>query len=158
MRTRAPAAAGPCRRLLRRRPEGFTLVELIVALIVLGIIAAVAVPRFADRADFDNRGFQDETRALLRYAQKSAIAQRRNVCVALNAAGVALTIDTNTPADGNCDAALALPNPARGGSGLTPSVATFKFRPLGDTDQAADVTMAIAGTTITVDFNTGYVR
>ena len=158
MRTQAPAAAGPCRRSLRGRAAGFTLVELVVVIMVLGIIAVVAVPRFADRADFDNRGFQDETRALLRYAQKSAIAQRRNVCVGLNDAGAALTIDTNTPADGNCDAALALPNPARGGSGLVPSVASFKFQPLGDTDKAADITMTIAGTTITVDYKTGYVR
>jgi MSHA pilin protein MshC len=139
------------------KERGFTLIELIVVMVVVGIMAVVAVPKFAERSDFDNRGFQDETRALLRYAQKSAVAQRRNVCVALNAAGVTLTIDTDTPADGVCNSALATPSPPRPGNGLVPSVATFTFRPLGDTDKAADVTATIAGTPITVDFKTGYV-
>jgi MSHA pilin protein MshC len=133
------------------------MIELIVVMVIIGILAVVAVPKFADRSDFETRGFQDETRALLRYAQKSAVAQRRNVCVALNAAGVALTIDTDTPADGNCNSALATPSPPRGGSGLVPSIASFKFQPLGDTDKVTNVTATIAGTTITVDYKTGYV-
>ena len=139
--------------------RGFTLIELIVVMVVVGIMAVVAVPKFAERSDFDNRGFQDETRALLRYAQKSAVAQRRNVCVTFkpDGTGVSLTIDNNTPADGGCDGSLATPSPPRGGNGLVPSVATFMFQPLGDTDKAANVTATIAGTTITVDFKTGYV-
>jgi MSHA pilin protein MshC len=136
---------------------GFTMIELIVTMVIIGITAVVAIPKFADRSDFETRGFQDETRALLRYAQKSAVAQRRNVCVALNANGVALTIDTDTPADGNCNGALATPSTPRGGSGLNPSVASFKFQPLGDTDKAANITATIAGTAITVDARTGYV-
>ena len=68
-----------------------------------------------------------------------------------------MTIDTDTPADGNCNSALATPSTPRGGTGLTPSVASFKFQPLGDTDQATNITMSISGTTITVDFKTGYV-
>lgn len=138
--------------------RGFTIIELVIVMIVIGILAVFASSKFADRADFQARGFQDETRSLLRYAQKSAIAQRRNVCVALNAAGVALTIDTNTPGDGTCDSALSLPSLAQGGSGLVPSVASFRFRPLGDTDQAVNVTAVISGVTITVDARTGYVR
>ncbi len=143
--------------LPQRRPSGFTLVELITVMLVVGILAVVALPRFADRSDFQARGFQDETRALLRYAQKSAIAQRRNVCVTLGGTGVTLTIDNSTPADGTCDVALAAPSPPLGGSGLVPSVGGFKFQPLGDTDQATNITASIAGATITVDFKTGHV-
>lgn len=143
--------------LLPRGAKGFTLVELIIVIVLLGIISVVALPRFADRSDFQARGFQDETKSLLRYAQKAAIAQRRNVCVALAGTGVTLTIDNTVPPDGNCDVPLALPSPARGGTGLTPSIASFKFQPLGDTDKAANITVLIAGTTITVDFKTGYV-
>lgn len=137
--------------------KGFTLVELIITLILVGVLAVAVLPRFADRSDFQNRGFQDETRSLLRYAQKSAIAQRRNVCVTFSDTGVNLTIDTDTPADGNCNSALALPSAPKGGTGLTYSVASFKFQPLGDTDQATNITATIAGTNITVDFKTGYV-
>ena len=133
------------------------MIELITVMLVVGILAVVALPRFADQSDFQARGFQDETRALLRYAQKSAIAQRRNVCVALGGTGVTLTIDNSNPADGTCDIALAPPSAPRGGSGLVPSVGAFNFRPLGDTDQAANITATIAGTVISVDFKTGYV-
>ena len=137
------------------------MIELIVVIILIGILAVVALPRFADRSDFEARGFQDETRALLRYAQKSAIAQRRNVCVTLNDNGVSLTIDNSTPVfpaspDGICDIPLAPPGTPRGGTGLTPVGTSFKFQPLGDTDQAANITASIAGTPITVDFKTGY--
>ncbi len=144
-------------RIPTRCQAGFTMIELITVMIVVGILAVVAIPRLADRSDFDNRGFQDETRSLLRYAQKSAIAQRRNVCVTLAATGVTLRIDNSTPGDGSCDIVLAPPSPARGGSGLVSSVPSFTFQPLGDTDKLANITATIAGTTITVDFKTGYV-
>lgn len=144
--------------ILRKRlaMTGFTLVELVMVIVIAGILAAVAAPRFTDHSAFETRGFGDETRSLLRYAQKTAVAQRHAVCVALPATGATLSID-NT-GDGNCDIPLALPNPSRGGTGLTSSVATFRFRPSGDTDQPANVTITIAGSaTITVDRRTGHV-
>src|SRR3982074_620454 len=61
-------------------------------MMIIGILAVAAISRFSGTDDFDRRGFYDETLAALRYAQKAAIAQRRNVCVAFTASTVTLTI------------------------------------------------------------------
>lgn len=57
-----------------QRQHGFTLVELILVIVVLGILAAVVGPRFFDRRVFDERLHYEESLAALRYAQKRAIA------------------------------------------------------------------------------------
>jgi MSHA pilin protein MshC len=56
------------------RQCGFSLVELVAILIIMGILAAFAVPRFADVDRFAERGFFEEALAATRYAQKLAIA------------------------------------------------------------------------------------
>ena len=72
------------------------MVELITVMIVIGIMAAVAVPRM-NLSEFDATGYRDNVRATLEFARKSAVAQRRIVCVALAANGLVLTIDNVTP-------------------------------------------------------------
>lgn len=63
-----------------RYSRGFTFVELIVVIALVGILAATVLPRFYGSNGFEERGFRDEVVAALRYAQKSAIASRRTVC------------------------------------------------------------------------------
>lgn len=143
---------------MRRRARGFTLVELIAVMVVIGILAVATLPRFFDRNVFEARGFFDETRALLRYAQKTAVAQRRTVCVAFAAGGVALTI-ADAAGSNVCNTPLALPNPPRGGDGLAASVVGFSFLSTGATDRGANVTVNVVGAAgiITIDAATGHV-
>ncbi len=76
---------------------GFTLVELVVVIALTGVMVAVAVPKFANGDIFETRGDAGLLSSTLRYAQKTAIAQRRNVYVILNNAvpdTVSLCFDT----------------------------------------------------------------
>ncbi len=139
--------------------HGFTLIELIMVIVILGVLAVYAAPRMFNTGDFNARGFHDETLSLLRFAQKTAIAQRRTVCVTLNANGVTLTMDTTIPPDQACDTVLEPPNTLRGGAGLVGAPGAFQFSPLGSTNQAAAVTVTIPNSTnITVEAVTGYVH
>jgi MSHA pilin protein MshC len=100
---------------------GFTLVELVTVLILVGILAVVAIPRMLDRT-FDERGFHDATQAAIQHARRVAVASRHFVCATVTAgtkpAGmVALSMDTTPPeavAAVNCTVAIALPSPGRG--------------------------------------------
>ncbi len=67
----------------RRAAGGFTMVELVVVIVIVGILGAVAATRFFDKASFDAAAYADQTRALLRYAQKNAVAQNRPVFVVI---------------------------------------------------------------------------
>jgi len=57
------------------------MVELIVVLILTGILAAIGVGRYFDRPAFDVPAYAEQVRAMLRFAQKAAVARNRDVFV-----------------------------------------------------------------------------
>jgi len=152
----------PRTRSIRR---GFTLVELVVTMVVIGTLAAVAMPRFAGVDPFKSRGFHDEALTVVRFAQKSAIAWRRNVFVCVTASGISVgtgaTCGTPIPNPVTRDGA-ALTTTAPDGVTLSP-VGNFSFDSLGRPSAAATITLnsTIAGDparTIVVEAETGYVH
>lgn len=81
-------------RVPARAARGFSLVELITVMVLIGIIGAVAATRFVGRTAFDARAFADQAQTLLRFAQKVAVAQNRPVYIRLSGASVALCFDS----------------------------------------------------------------
>lgn len=152
------------------RQIGFTLVELIVTLIILGILAATVVPRFFGTHGFEERGFNDETAAALRYAQKSAISHRRTVCAAFTQQSVVLTIG-NLSGD-PCNIPLASPDGAAQYKidatsdtkyrnttvKFSPVPSTLSFNALGQPSAAASIQVENYSNPIIVEAITGYVH
>lgn len=76
------------RERISMRGGGFTMIELITVVILLGILAAYAVARL-DVSIYRERGFHDGLKSALQFARKAAVAKRRQVCVDVAGVGVA---------------------------------------------------------------------
>lgn len=81
----------------RPRQRGFTLAELIVVIVIVGILGAIGAARFMDRRGFDTAAFAEQTRAMLRFGQKLAVAQHRPVYTQMNGATIALCMASTVP-------------------------------------------------------------
>lgn len=144
--------------------RGFTIVEMVVTIAILGLLAAVLGPRFSGRDAFASRGFHDEAQSVVRYAQKTAVAWRRPVFVCISATAV------SAGATAGCGAPLV--HPATGAaltatapSGVTLTPLSFGFDGAGRPSPNAQVTIAFASTVagdparrIVVEAETGYVH
>lgn len=142
---------------------GFTLIELVMVIVILSILSIAIVPRFFDSTVFQARGFADQVLATLRYAQKTAIAQHRLVCVNLTATTVTLTM-ANLSSDASCSLALNLPDrvsnelTAPTGITLTPTITIINFDALGRANTNANITISGVASAIIVEAETGYVH
>jgi MSHA pilin protein MshC len=142
-----------------RASRGFTLLELVTVILILGILAAVAAANFNQKS-IDQTWFREQVKSALRYAQKTAIAQRRLVYVSVNPSApyqLSLCYDAGcaSPVSSLASGAPFVLTPPSGII-LTASASPFSFNGLGQ--PSAAVTLAVDGGPVTVTAETGYVQ
>jgi len=137
---------------------GFTIIELVVVIGISAILAAFAFSRI-NVASFDTEGFANRAAAMVRYAQKIAIAQRRTVFVVTTASNIKLCYT-----DATCATPVHEPPGTNAFSmsstNIALSVTSFSFSALGKpTPGPVTITVTGDGTkTITIAAETGYVQ
>ncbi len=151
----------------RSSNSGYSMTELVLVIIMIGILAVVVVPSFSDTAAFRARGFSDDVQSAARYAQKLAVASGCPVQLQIASGGYALMRKTTCPsAEATFPVAVAHPSridPDTGLShyagsapdGTTLSGASMVFYADGSSDGGS---IATGGRTFTVIASTGYVQ
>jgi prepilin-type N-terminal cleavage/methylation domain-containing protein len=76
-----------CRELCGGRARGFTLVELICCLVIIGILAATVGPIIFDNSPFQASGYAQEVADAVHETQAIAVASNCAAEITINAAG-----------------------------------------------------------------------
>lgn len=146
---------------------GFTVVELVLVIVIVGILGAIAGPRFFDNSTFQERAYYDELASAIRYAQKVAVASGCRVRVSLAASTYELR--QQTALGGHCDTAdsvfplpVLLPD-GQAVSGIAPSGVTavpplvVLYDAQGRTNLVADQTINIGSRSLQIEAESGLV-
>ncbi len=119
----------------RAEQAGFTMVELIIVIVLLGILSVSVLPRLSGSNEFRTVQLRDEVTAALRFAQKTAVSHRRRVCVNVVDNVLSLQIAETHLDSSICNLPLAIPGGSStvGVSGVNLSVtpATLIIQPSG---------------------------
>lgn len=140
------------------RADGFSLIELVMVLVVVGILAAYAIPSVTAPSSFTLHQQADALVRDLRHTQQLATAYRKRLRLVANGSDtytVACATDTTAP----CNAAVGGPmtDPATGQpysvttqNGVTVSAGTAEFTSFGQPAAAATFSLSGGGDTATV--------
>lgn len=159
-----------------RHPLGFTVIEIVMALVIVGVLAVAAGSKFFSTIDYDRKVYYDEVLNSIRYARKLAVATGGHIQV--NLTSTSMTLQNRTEGS-NCTTGTTFQpilDPANKTSGYVktaPSSVTLTFSAnwpiyfngLGQAIRASDCSVVTTGTvtvvsgnTVTVIGETGFVQ
>lgn len=153
--------------MTRFEAAGFSLIELVMVLVIVGVVAAYAVPKFSSPAAATVSHQADRLLRDARHAQQLATAWRKRLRVVADGTSiyiVACATETTAP----CNATLGGPvtDPATGQpfrvttqNGITVAAATAEFTSLGRATATTNfvLTGGAVIATVTVNATSGFV-
>lgn len=129
------------------RHAGFTLIELVVVLILIGILAVTFVPRTSSKGSLTFAGQAQQLASDIRYVQTLSMTRGQRYCLNLTSTGYSMTMT-------NCSTSVGVEHPAGATfpvtlegvtlswSSLPSNLVTFTGKGLPYTDAAAATALA----------------
>ncbi len=146
---------------------GFTLVELVIVLVIVGVLSVFAVPRFFGENVFLERGYYEELTGAVRLSQKAAVATGCPVRFVIAASSYQAR--QQTASGSRCDSSSSswsvplmladgetLDGTAPAGVMAAPAT-TIVFLPSGATNLGADRTITVGSSSFEIHAGSGYV-
>jgi MSHA pilin protein MshC len=152
-----------------RRHDGFTLLELVIVIVILGVLAVVVLPRLGE-GSFRSAAFAEQVATAFRYGQRLAVATGCEIQVEVSSATNSYAVrrrsdGTDTSCGSSGGFTLDVPSPAGSGGfngtatgGVTVTqgvVITFNAQGLPSPNGG---TVIVGGRSIVVEAATGHVR
>jgi prepilin-type N-terminal cleavage/methylation domain-containing protein len=131
-------------RTIRARSAGFTLIELVMVMVILGVLAVVALPKMVDTTAWRLRAYSDDLVSQTLSARRMALSQRRPIVATITQSGVVFAY-----AAGGTLATLNCP------VGATPCIAEAGTRSISFNAANSGSTVTSTGTTLTITVSGG---
>ena len=138
--------------------DGFTFVELIVVILIVGILSVFIAPKFFADNDFKARGIADEIITAIRHAQRLSMTRGENHRIIITTSNYTVekfiaSTNISTPVrhpDGGVTFSKNFP------PNIVTTPATIEFDQLGRPIPNSLVSITLAPFTVTVEKETGY--